>query len=553
MPPSVNQLYATMDAALAREGSGQTYLAQGWLPLSINDGCLSVVIAHDLTPDMQSDIRSHYAVHELSTTRVSQWQLRELAVLVFADRVALDASHRLSTTNPRLSARHVLTRNQQGIVAAGCALIVVGLLWNWVITLSTLYLALAAFYAAGILFKFVVSMRGATYDVVTRTSERALAKLTDAELPVYSVLVPVFREANIVSKLVDNLGRLDYPADKLEVIILTEAEDQETRDAVALSDPPANFHVVTVPAGAPQTKPRACNVGLDLATGEFLVIFDAEDQPDPDQLKRAVLAFRAGGEQLVCVQAALNYFNAAENVLTRMFALEYSYWFDYMLSGLEVSGLPIPLGGTSNHFRTAALRQLGGWDPFNVTEDADLGIRAAQLGTTVGIIDSTTMEEANTSVPNFIRQRSRWIKGYMQTTLVHARHPLHLIRTIGVRRFCAFVLLIAGTPLTFLGVIPLYALTLWTIIVAQGANVPFIPAWSAAPCLALFVFGNWITVYLSMLGPYKRGTFKLSLWSLLTPVYWILHSIAAYKALWQLIFKPHYWEKTEHGLTAETA
>ncbi len=216
-----------------------------------------------------------------------------------------------------------------------------------------------------------------------------MAALRDVDLPVYTVLVPVYREANVVGDLVANLGALDYPPAKLQILLLLEEEDDETRDAAKAARPPADHHVRHHPAGQPQTKPKACNVGLFLAKGELLVIYDAEDKPDPDQLKKAVVAFSRGGRSLACVQAALNYWNAEENALTRMFTLEYSFWFDYMLPGLDASRMPIPLGGTSNHFRTDALRRLGGWDPFNVTEDADIGIRAAALGRTVSVINST--------------------------------------------------------------------------------------------------------------------------------------------------------------------
>ncbi len=190
------------------------------------------------------------------------------------------------------------------------------------------------------------------------------------------------------------------------------------------------------------------------------------------------------------MQASLNYFNDRENALTRMFTLEYNYWFDYMLAGLDAADLPIPLGGTSNHFRTAALIELGGWDPYNVTEDADLGIRASAMGYRVGVVNSTTMEEANTSIPNFIRQRSRWIKGYMQTSLVHARRPVSLIREIGIRRFASFALLIAGTPITFLGVIPLYVLTVFTIFIPTEWLSPFFPVWLLWITLVNFIIGN---------------------------------------------------------------
>jgi cellulose synthase/poly-beta-1,6-N-acetylglucosamine synthase-like glycosyltransferase len=359
----------------------------------------------------------------------------------------------------------------------------------------------------------------------------------------------VFREARIVGRLVENLGRLDYPADKLEVIILVEEEDDETRNAIAVSEPPSNFLVVTVPRGAPQTKPRACNVGLEVARGEYLVIYDAEDAPEPDQLKKTVVAFGRADASTVVMQASLNYFNARENVLTRMFALEYSYWFDYMLAGLDVRDLPIPLGGTSNHFRTAALRELGGWDPFNVTEDADLGIRASALGYRVGVVDSTTMEEATSRMGVFIGQRSRWIKGYMQTALVHARHPARLIGRVGWRRFLSFALLIAGTPLTFLGVIPFMALLVVSFAIPWADVSAVFPPLVLWLCLLNFLVGNGLMVYLNMMGPYKRGAFWLVGWALLNPLYWLLHSAASYKALWQLVTKPHYWQKTEHGMS----
>ncbi|MBN9171577.1 MAG: glycosyltransferase, partial [Microbacterium sp.] len=303
------------------------------------------------------------------------------------------------------------------------------------------------------------------------------------------------------------------------------------------------------PKGAPQTKPRACNAGLEVARGEYLVIYDAEDAPEPDQLKKTVVAFQRSDPSTVVMQAALNYFNARENVLTRMFSLEYSYWFDYMLTGLDVADLPIPLGGTSNHFRTAALRELGGWDPYNVTEDADLGIRASALGYRVGVVNSTTMEEATSRMGIFVGQRSRWIKGYMQTALVHARQPLRLARTIGLRRFASFALLIGGTPVTFLGVLPFTALTVVAFFIPWDQLSVAFPAVVFWVCLLNFLIGNGLMVYLNMMGPYKRGTFWLVAWALLNPVYWILHSLAAYKALWQLITKPHYWEKTEHGLS----
>ena len=249
------------------------------------------------------------------------------------------------------------------------------------------------------------------------------------------------------------------------------------------------------------------------------------------------------------MQAALNYCNATDNWLTRMFTLEYSFWFDYMLPGLDRLRLPIPLGGTSNHFRTRGLRMLGGWDPFNVTEDADLGIRAAALGRTVGVINSTTYEEANRAPGNWVRQRSRWIKGYMQTLLVHLRRPGALLRTAGLRQTAAFALLVGGTPATFLFTPPLYVLFAVSLILPPSKLAGLFPGWVLWVSLVNLLVGNGLMIYVSMMGAFKRRRYELVLWALLNPVYWLLHSAAAYKALWQLVTKPHYWEKTVHGLS----
>ena len=538
----------SIDRDLVREGSPDVYLAEGWMPLERLPG--RVLVGTTLPP-------GHHRLEGLAErlgasvqlTALEPWALRALVLEVFDVEVADAAANGLWREHPVVSARIVLSRGQRTALWATLAA-VVPLLVLFPRQSAAIALGVgSAVFLAATGFKLLVAMRGARFDVVEQVSADEVAALADADLPVYTVLVPVFREANIVAQLVENLGGIDWPADRLEVLVLVEEEDDETRSALEAADPPDNFRIVTVPAGAPQTKPRACNVGLYLASGEYLVIYDAEDTPDPDQLKKALVAFRRGGDELVCVQAALNYFNATENALTRMFTLEYSYWFDYMLAGLDASDLPIPLGGTSNHFRTAALKDLGGWDPFNVTEDADLGVRASATGYRVGVINSTTMEEANTSIPNFIRQRSRWIKGYMQTSLVHARRPLSLLRTIGPRRFAAFALLIGGTPAVFLGVLPSYLISAAVLLLPPQVTAGLFPLPVLWLCLLNFVLGNSLMVYLSMMGPFKRGNFNLVLWALLNPVYWVLHSIASYKALWQLVTRPHYWEKTEHGLT----
>jgi cellulose synthase/poly-beta-1,6-N-acetylglucosamine synthase-like glycosyltransferase len=221
----------------------------------------------------------------------------------------------------------------------------------------------------------------------------------------------------------------DYPRDRLDIKLVLEADDTET--IAAAEQCGGGLEIVRVPDHGPRTKPKAANYALSFARGEYLVIYDAEDRPEPDQLLKAVAAFRAAPRRIACLQARLNFYNADHNWITRMFALDYALWFDVLLPGLDRIGVPMPLGGTSNHFRTQILRDIGGWDAFNVTEDADIGIRLSQLGFGVSMIASTTYEEAPIALGPWLRQRSRWLKGYMQTWLVHMRDPLRLLRSAG--------------------------------------------------------------------------------------------------------------------------
>lgn len=529
--------------------SVQRHVDEGWVASArLRDGVLVLTSGKSDPEVLRAALREEFGEPVVLRT-VDDSIVRQRIMWELGDEVADVAAHGLARTNPAVSARTVLSRGQQVggavaiIVLIACLVIAPGT------TAAIVTAGLSLGFLAGIVFKFWVSMVGARFDLVEQVSATDVAALDDAALPMYTVLVPVFREANIVGDLVRNLEVLDWPKDRLEVLVLIEAEDLETRQAVLDAEPPSWMRIVIVPPGSPQTKPRACNVGLAMARGEYVVIFDAEDRPDPDQLKKVFISFARAGGDTVCVQAALSYFNADENALTRMFTLEYSYWFDYMLAGLDARKLPIPLGGTSNHFRTELLRELGGWDPFNVTEDADLGIRASAVGYRVAVVNSTTMEEANTSIPNFVRQRSRWIKGYMQTALVHARRPRALVAEIGVRRAAAFALLIAGTPLTFLGMLPGIVVTIATLLLPPSWTAPVFPPPVLWLCVLNFLIGNATMIYLTMMGPYKRASFNLMTWALLNPFYWVLHSIAAYKGLWQLITRPHYWEKTDHGLT----
>jgi len=323
--------------------------------------------------------------------------------------------------HPTYNARITTTGWQKWWFLSFAVLVVAVALWDTRAFAATAHLALAAFFMVGILYRVLAVTVGALYPGEERIPPEKLAACSDAELPIYTLLIPMYREAAVVPGLMDALEALDYPKDKLDIIFLLETDDRETQAAMQQARRPPGSTVMVVPEGQPQMKPRACNHGLAIAKGQYLVIFDAEDRPDPDQVKKAAIAFSEVGPDVACLQAKLNYYNPRQTWLTRCFTLEYTTWFDIVLCGLTRMNVPIPLGGTSNHFRTAVLQEVGGWDPFNVTEDADLGIRLYAEGYRTRVLDATTWEEAPSEVWAWIRQRTRWVKGHLQTHLVHTR------------------------------------------------------------------------------------------------------------------------------------
>ena len=466
----------------------------------------------------------------------------------FRARLTHDAVFKLDECAPQFSARRVLTPAGSVLSVTLIPLALYGLFLTAEFA-GFLLLALLCFcYLGNILFRLTLFAAAASpRDTGYRVAPEALSRLAPELLPVYSILVPLYREANMLPGLIAALKRLDYPASKLDIKIILEEDDTETIAAALALRLDRRFELLRVPVCQPRTKPKACNYGLRFARGDFVVIYDAEDRPEPDQLLKAAAAFRALPARIACLQARLSFYNARENWLTRMFTLEYSGWFDFLLPGLSRFGFPIPLGGTSNHFRIRTLRALHAWDAFNVTEDADLGIRLARCGYRVVPFDSTTYEEAVGAVRPWIRQRSRWLKGYMQTFLVHWRTPAAFLRAVGWPRFLAFTLFIGGTVVTNL-FSPFFWLgsLLWTW---QGSGNWLGLSGSAflETVFAALIAGNAVLTVLAMAAPLKRRWFHLIPYGATVFLYGLLISAAAYRALWQLATRPFYWEKTEHG------
>ena len=373
--------------------------------------------------------------------------------------------------------------------------------------------------------------------------------IPDDDLPTYSLLIALYHEADVAPALVQAMAALQYPISKVEILFLVEAGDVPTRAALERSGLLANMAIISVPPGLPQTKPRALNYGLTFATGERIAVYDAEDIPEPDQLQRAAQAFAQSRMPLACVQARLNVYNSNAGPIARQFTLEYCALFDAILPALAKLGWPIPLGGTSNHFCRAALDEVGGWDPFNVTEDADLGFRMARLGKNIGIIASTTWEEAPVTFAAWFGQRTRWLKGWMQTYLVHMRDPLRLWRELGPWPFIGFQILMAGMIASAL-VHPLF----YGFVVAHcwSGSCSAWPAHGSGAAvwwLALCSLGaSYVSaIVLAAIMGRRRGFGYFTSSALYIPLYWLAISAAAYCAVIDLCSFPFYWQKTAHA------
>ena len=467
---------------------------------------------------------------------------------VFRDEFHNHSASELMTRTPDQSARWVLSKGQKIGLVAGLVGFVASLAAFPVATGTAAMALTTIFYVSFSVYKFYLAYNAIAHTLEIGTTDEEVEALDDRFLPLYTILVPLYKETEVLPRLVQAIERLDYPKPKLDVKLLLEEDDTETIEFARAANLPAHFKIVVVPKGLPKGKPKACNYGLIYARGDFVVIFDAEDLPERDQLKKAVVAFNKADDRVACIQAKLNYFNRDQNLLTRWFTTEYSMWFDLFLPGLDASHAPIPLGGTSNHFRAHRLRELGAWDPYNVTEDADLGIRLFKAGLKTAVIDSTTYEEANSEIYNWIRQRSRWVKGYIQTYLVHMRNPLLLLRQLGLKDFFSFQMVVGGTFFGFLMNPVFWVLTAgWFMFHWGWIREVFPPLLFYMGAFNLYI-GNFAFTYLNVAGCLRRRYYDMVKYALMTPIYWALMSVAAWKGFLQLFYAPSYWEKTKHGL-----
>ncbi|MBD8893144.1 glycosyltransferase family 2 protein [Roseibium litorale] len=456
----------------------------------------------------------------------------------------------LESRFPHYSARLRLSQTQLSVVLVAIIAFLTGLL----LPPSVLGYGVGCFFALNCCATGVVRLLSAFATQGEVIDYRLPKPFTDPLIrwPVYTVLVPLYREAQVVGDLIEGLRQLDYPRNRLDIRFLLEWDDTETRHAFYRHGLPDHMQIVLVPEGSPRTKPRALAHGLEGAKGELITVYDAEDRPDPDQLKKAAVFFSLAPHRLACLQARLAVDNHDESFFARQFALEYACLFDQLLPWFHKKSWPFPLGGTSNHFRRSVLDAVGGWDKYNVTEDADLGVRLARFGYRIGVLPSTTHEEAPLCWKAWRSQRTRWFKGWMQTLCVHMRDPRQIWLDLGPTRSVVMLAMIAGSFV-------MMALHPFILAIMGGYMTGIVPAPARA--------GFWETGFLLLCGTAmftgyagaatatwlagrKRGYAPNPLDLLLIPVYWMCASIAFYCAVWEFFTKPFQWNKTAHGLSS---
>ncbi|MDH4439140.1 MAG: glycosyltransferase [Rhizobium sp.] len=471
--------------------------------------------------------------------------LRRAVWRVGEERRARSAVHQLFDTERLKSARLVVT-GDQGFMA-GLFLCVTSLAATLapLLCFSLAHVLLSVFHLGGLFLRLMVVAYGRKHP-----PREILLDAETGQLPVYTVMVAIYREAAVVPQLLAALDALDWPKSRLDIKLVCEADDQETLSAIRAVRPGPHVEVVEVPAMAPRTKPKALTYALSGARGEFLTIYDAEDRPHPQQLREAYHSFRLGPQDLACLQAPLVIANAGESWISAIFALEYSALFRRLLPALGFHRMPLPLGGTSNHFRTRVLVESGGWDPFNVTEDADLGMRLYRMGYRSSTLTLPTFEDAPVDFKVWLGQRSRWYKGWLQTWLVMMRQPIHTGREMGWLPFLVFQLLVGGmlvAALSHPGMLVFVTLSILSLMQIPAPQ-PGVFTSMMLGIDILNIIGSYAVFFALGATPMTDREKQGMGWKwAMIPVYWMAVSLAAWRAVIELRLRPFYWNKTPHS------
>ncbi len=538
------EIAARLDESLLRSVGRHAAYRVGAVPLSRDGKSLTIITARIGNHAAERFFRQELGVARVKEIVVCVPDIIEVLQRVFEQELIAEAER--SHIDEQATAKRVVTGRQGAIAVGGFGASIAALVVAPVPVVRVALLVVLLAYVVVFAFRFLLGVIGSLDDVVVDVNQHELAALREDELPTYTILLPMYRESAAIGQLVGAIEAIDYPKHKLDVLVLLEAEDDQTRTALGQVGIPAHWNVLELPKGGPRTKPRACNYGLLFARGDYLVIYDTEDLPDSDQLKKVLAAFGKSSSDTICFQCLLKFYNRSRTVLSRLFTLEHWYWFDSIMPGMSSLDIPIPMGGTSNHFRTGKLRALGAWDPFNLTEDTDLSVRLSVENQRARILRSMTTEEANPRIPNWIRQRTRWTKGYVQTFLVYNRNPFTVIHDLGLKAWLTLLLFAGGTPFVHVSAPLLWGVALAGLFVAPATVQQLFTPLVVYLALGGVLVSMFLGIYMHMLAAFHRGDDRLLPVALLTPLYRLLQTVAAYRALAQMVRRPHYWEKTEH-------
>ncbi|SDE46789.1 glycosyltransferase family 2 protein [Limimaricola pyoseonensis] len=535
--PLVCPLTCPPDPRLVRRLGARACLAAGLLPWRRAGGTTVILCAGP--PDAAARAL-------VAPLRPCHWAPCDAATIETALRPYLDPARILRAETRTAwghSARALDPRLARGVAAA---LALVGTL-TVILAPGPALTLLAALCALCLLMNAGLKAAAALATLRGGPARTELPAVPPEQLPLVTLLVPLHREERVAERLLVRLGRLDYPRDRLELRLAVEARDTTTLEALAQIALPHWARVVEVPEGRIRTKPRALNFALEGARGTIVAVYDAEDAPAPDQLLRVAARFAHADPRLACLQGVLDFYNPRSNWIARCFTLEYAMWFRVMLPGLQRLGLVLPLGGTTLFLRRHVIEEVGGWDAHNVTEDADLGIRLARRGYRTEVIDTVTREEANARLWPWVRQRSRWLKGYAMCWGVAMRDPGRLWRELGAKRCLGLQLLFLGTLAQFALAPMLWSFWLLTFGLPHPA-APWLPPGTGLALVGLFLGAEMVTLAVAALGAARAGRPKLALWALALQVYFPLATLAFWRAMFELLLRPFHWDKTRHGV-----
>jgi cellulose synthase/poly-beta-1,6-N-acetylglucosamine synthase-like glycosyltransferase len=543
--PFINLMKSHPDPLFLEEDERQNYLTLQALPWQMTNKVM-VIATSAPTAELHKWATAKYKDYRFVIT--SPFDVKWMVARFFEKQNIHDSSEALWENDPISSAKSISGSSPMMVfsvivLSIVCLLAVGDQLW------FPLFFVVNIFYMLTLVFKVKFFTSGVLAEARKDNHVLYTGDMKDIDLPIYTILAPMYKEKKVtVLSLVGAIDLLDYPSSKLDVKLIIESDDVDTLNMVMGLKLPSYFDIIRVPVSNPRTKPKACNYALKFAKGEFVTIYDCEDQPSPSQLKKVLKRFKTSDEHLACVQCRLNYFNRDEKMLTKLFSIEYSSWFDFMIQGLEALNIPVPLGGTSNHFKTSTLRELLAWDPYNVTEDADLGIRLAQRGMKTSIVNSITLEEAPITYVAWLKQRSRWLKGYMQTYIVHMRQPVLLYNQLGFRGFFGFMFFVGAPAMVFFTIpfVVVFSALLWS----SGQAMP---EWFLIVAVTNFASGVAVHMLIALVVIHKNNWWNLWPQIFVFPFYWVLHIMASFKGVYELLIKPHYWDKTEHGMSSYAA